>query len=286
MLLSAIESYDLDSGLHSAISRVVLILPISITALVKFSSQFDRGKQWELLRSLSEALKTEIYYYRTCVGDYKENRDAVMAERMQILTLEKDSPVHQSALSPYEEEISRHNQIKDDKCSDLTDPNDYLRYRLENQYSWYRLKAKRLAKRHQTFQIGVYLFGGLGTLFASFEHSLSWVAVTTSAAGAFTYYLDLRRVEDSLVSYNQAAESLYTIRAWWYSLSETERSKPDNFKRLVDRCEGAIRDERTNWFKDMEDRFKHLENVSKDKANGEAENSEKDELSEDSDVGY
>ncbi|NEQ53735.1 MAG: DUF4231 domain-containing protein [Leptolyngbya sp. SIO3F4] len=78
------------TGCHSFFERIepitdnaLLILPIAITALLAFSVRFDRGQNWLLLRGNAEALKMELYYYRTRVGDYGQNRDAVLSKRIK-----------------------------------------------------------------------------------------------------------------------------------------------------------------------------------------------------------
>lgn len=276
------------------IDGALLILPITITALLAFSVKFDRGQNWVLLRGNAESLKMEIYYYRTRVGPYQTHRDAVLAKRIKLISERiKGSPVHQGALAPYEEgsdssprmgllvrlvvglyrgvakllnslwralfqfKEARVEAAKDDKFSDLDDPQRYLAYRLEDQFNWYRSKAKELARQLQLFQSGVYIFGGMGTLLAATSNLKGWVAVTTALTGALTNYLEFKRVEASLVGYNQAADALYDIRAWWYSLPAAERNS-HNFRKLVKSCEETIRSEHSSWLQDMQDRLSHL----------------------------
>lgn len=297
VVLSVIEGrLAADTTSELWVGRVLLLLPILITALLAFSVKFDRGQNWILLRGNAESLKMEIYYYRTQVGAYETNRDAVLAKRIKLISERiKGSPVHQGALAPYEEENgatkprmglvvrlgiilydsisdalkyvwrllfqyreSPPRKLKEDKYSDLQDPNQYLVYRLEDQFNWYRSKAKELARQLQWFQTGVYLFGGAGTLLAASDNYKSWVAVTTALTGALTNYLEFKRVEASLVGYNQAADTLYDIRAWWFSLPPAEQAKAKNFQKLVESCEETIRSEHSSWLQDMQDRLSHL----------------------------
>lgn len=168
---------------------------------------------------------------------------------------------------------------QDNKYSDLTQPAQYLKYRLETQFEWYRQQAKRLAQRLQFFQASIYVSGAVGTLLAAFEPSRSWVAVTTALVGGFTNYLEVKRIESSLVGYNQAADNLYDIRAWWYSLSEKDRKNPNKFKRLVDSCEGTIRSETTSWLQDMQDRLAQLYGISDEDVETEENADTTEELS-------
>lgn len=63
---SSIE--DLRSFLHYAIA----VVPFVLAALVAGSNYFKPGDKWILLRAASEAVKREIYQYRTHTGNYKQ----------------------------------------------------------------------------------------------------------------------------------------------------------------------------------------------------------------------
>ena len=311
------------SYLTRFIDVLLLVLPITITALLAFSVKFDRGNNWILLRGNAETLKMELYYYRTRVGPYKlkkakslgesqalkeprKDRDAILAERIKLISERiKGSPVHHAALDPYEEQAQSEWQLgfvirtaqwlrqsilhyssltwqglfrikeeklekprrdtKDTRLQDLDDPEDYLAYRLEDQFNWYRNKAKALDRQLQFFQGSIYLFGGVGTFLAALQLPFkSWVAVTTALTGAVTNYLEFKRVEASLVGYNQAADALYDIRAWWYSLPPAERKQPDKFEKLVISCEETIRSEHVSWLQDMQDKLSQLYGTGED----------------------
>lgn len=252
--------------------------------------------------------RTQVYPYNT-----NERCKRLSQRLKQISEALKGSPVHHGAMFPYEHEISRDgknqakqqgglllrllqgiteslNKIcesvgdlffslekssnpKDNKYSDLTKPEDYIQYRLEFQFEWYRQQAKYLAQKLQFFQAGIYVFGGIGTLLAAFGPTRSWVAVTTALVAACTNYLEVRRIEASLVGYNQAADTLYDIRTWWYSLSKKEIRNTAKFQYLVDSCEGTIRSETTSWLQDMQDRLSELYGLADDDAdmNGETD---------------
>lgn len=311
-ITEALYSENLNLWGRELLNNSLLLLPIAMTGLLAFSVRFDRGQNWILLRGNAESLKMEIYYYRTRVGDYTENRDIVLAKRLkEISERMRGGPVHQGALFPYEEEpdsdlmlgvlIQLLLQIQrvilrcskqlwnflfqlqqrstdpiaaENKFTDLTIPEDYICYRLENQFNWYRKKAKKLAKQLQFFQSAIYLFGGIGTLLGALEPLRSWVAMTTAITGAATNYLEFKRLEASLVGYNQAADALYDIRAWWYSLTPGERDRPKNFQKLVSSCEETIRSEHSSWLQDMQDRLANLYGTSEEESGEATQNHE------------
>jgi hypothetical protein len=156
------------------------------------------------------------------------------------------------------------------------DADAYIHYRLEDQFNWYRSKAKTYDRNYQVLQASVYFFGGVGTLLAAIGFQ-NWVAFSTALATSFASYLEYKRVEATLVGYNQAADALYDIRAWWFSLSPEERAKTTNFDKLVVSTEETIRSEHTSWLQDMQDR---LANLYGDTGDEEASESEFDQYFE------
>ncbi len=302
-----------------AIANFLLILfPIAVTGLRAFAVKFDRGNSWVLLRGSTESLKMETFYYRTRVSPYHENRNQVLAEKLQLLSERiKGSTVHQAAFNPYEGELpkrldlglvwlglhwpwvwinrlvgqlwqvlfkyrevpldppsasadadlSPEDRLYQRRYADLT-PETYLRYRLEEQFGWYRNKAQIYNRQYQIFQTGVYVFGGLGTFLAA-TGLQNWVAVTAATVGALVNYLEYRRIEVTLIGYNQAADALYDIRAWWSSLSVTAQANPDLFAKLVSATEETIRSEHSSWLQDMQDRLANLYESTEAKAKPE-----------------
>ncbi len=286
---------------------LLIFLPITITALRAFAIKFSRGNSWVLLRGSAEALKTEVFYFRTRVKHYRTNRNVELANRIQLISKRLEgSAVQQRALYPYEnqpkmkvrlgillrlgnaistwsnrlvescleflvgisdEETEKNDSASqggDDRLSDL-DPEGYIQYRLDNQFDWYRRKARFYDRQHQIVQTSAYIFGGFGTLLAAIGFQ-AWVAVTAALAAALIGYLEYRRVEATVMGYTQAADALYDIRTWWVSLSEAERAGFDNFEKLVVNTEETIRSENNSWLQDMQDRLADLyESDKKDK---------------------
>ncbi|MEO1402576.1 MAG: DUF4231 domain-containing protein [Cyanobacteria bacterium J06635_1] len=279
---------------QASIELLLICLPITITALLAFSVKFDRGNNWLLLRGNAEAIKKEIYCYRTRIKEYKANRDEVLAQKIKLISERlKGSTVHQSALRPYEDQnqinyqfglilrvmayvykifrrlvggvwgylfdVQRQtepNVTQDDKFSDL-DADRYLTYRLAEQFIWYRHKTQLFDKQLQLLEAGIYIFGGLGTFLAAVDQ-FSWVAFTVAMTGALSNYRDYRRIESTLIGYNQAADALYDVHTWWTALSPYQKQKPENFDLLVSSTEEIIRSEHVSWLQDMQDQLAEI----------------------------
>ncbi|NEO29105.1 MAG: DUF4231 domain-containing protein [Symploca sp. SIO3C6] len=262
---------------HAAIKVIhlfLLLVPIILSVLLAGAVKFDKGNNWILLRGSAELLKKEIYCYRARVGNYSDlnSRDALLANKVKLISQRlKGTPIHYTSLSPYEGEVLSKNNLfnlfkgkgnkpqeehnkNDDKFSDLTATN-YLKLRLEDQFNWYRKKTRQLDKQLHYFQWGVYILGGIGTFLVAVKQEI-WVAVSTVLAAVFSSFLEIKRVEATLIAYNQAADDLYDISTWWSSLSD--QAKLDNFELLVLKTETTIQSENAGWVQEMNDALTEL----------------------------
>ncbi|MEB3210543.1 MAG: DUF4231 domain-containing protein [Leptolyngbyaceae bacterium] len=307
----------------------LILLPVVITGLLAFSIKFDKGNTWILLRGSAESLKMEIYYYRAAMGEYSQDRDAVLARKIKLMSERlKGSVVHQTSLRPFESEIEPSSQKtrvfwkpgliikalhfilssmssvinrithllfgeeltpstpsnlkieKEDRFSDLT-AEQYLVFRVEDQFDWYRRKTRKLDRQLLILQTLIYVFGGVGTFLAAISFE-DWVAVTIAIIGALSNYLEFKRVETTLIGYNQAADALYDIRTWWFSQPEGKRKTRALFSLLVKNTEETIRSEHTSWLQDMQDRLAELyrqsDTVSNPQSNASDRNREENSV--------
>jgi hypothetical protein len=247
------------------LNLIIIIIPILISILVAGAVKFNMGISWVMLRSASESIKHEIYKYRTQVGIYNpnhkapsgksENRDVTLARRIKDISKRvMETQVNMSELEIYDykkEGLPPMYGVSpgDDGFTDLT-PDQYVHWRLEDQFDYYRSKAKRLAKELQRFQWSIYIIGGLGTLLAAIQMEI-WVAVTSAIVAALGSFLEFKRVETNLIGMNLAASDLYDVRAWWRALSNSEKQQASNKATLVKSAEGIIQGENSSWLTEM-----------------------------------
>ena len=111
VILTVAENYNYKPSWNDAISKILLTLPIITTILLKVSSRFDAQKSYKQLKNRAQYLESEIYYYRTRIPPYngEGSRQLTLSKRMQFLAIEIDSPLHQSALAPWEGEVHVNN---------------------------------------------------------------------------------------------------------------------------------------------------------------------------------
>lgn len=243
----------------------VVITPIVVSVLAAGAVKFDRGAASVMLRSSSEAIKREIFRYRARVEEYhstgegEEIPEVKLAQKIEnINTRLMNSPAGQGSLQPVNDEglLDRSVAAGDDRYSWLT-PETYLRWRLEDQLNYYRGKVRKLDRLHQILQWTIYGLGGVGTLLAAVQQEI-WVAVTSAGAGVVAAYLEIKSVEPTIASYNQAASDLNNTRIWWSALPASQKTQHARFEQLVKNTETIIQTENATWVQEMQEALRQL----------------------------
>ena len=211
---------------------LVVLTPIAISILSAYNSHFRDGTKWILLRGAAEALKREVFRFRSRAGAYSDeqcllnSRESKLAARVKDIT----SSLEQS-------EVNKINIDKlppnDDSRESFLTPDEYVDNRIHDQVSYFVKKTRALSRQLSWMQAFIYVVGGTGTLLAAF-HKDPWVALATAVVTAITTKLQADQVETSLVQYNQALTSLRNIDAWWKALSRWEKMRRKNIDLLVD----------------------------------------------------
>jgi hypothetical protein len=285
---------------------LVILAPISVSILLAGTVKFGRGVNWILLRASAEVIKQEIYRYRTQVGNYSnpKMRDLNFAQEIQAINerlmktqvnqaglawnepnvnkcqswLKKRIDKFWSKFLPRQSQKKQENQsavsdAKPDPYSSLT-AQQYINERLIEQLKWYRKKTLDLDKKWQLWQWWIYLLGGVGTFLAAMKFDV-WIAVTNAIAASILSFLEFRRLDSTLIGYNQTATNLENILWWWYALTDEARTEPKNIEKLVESSERVIRSETTGWVQEMKDAMADLYKMDEDRLAKEAEDAKK-----------
>ena len=294
--------------IEDVLSFLVILAPISVSILLAGTVKFGRGVNWILLRASAETIKQEIYRYRTQVGNYSDPklRDLNFAQEIQAINERlMKTQVNQSGLVWNEPKVNKRQfwlkeridkfwskflpkqwQKKQDNQSVVsdakTDPyspltaKEYINERLIDQLNWYRKKTLDLDKKWQLWQWWIYLLGGVGTFLAAMKFDV-WIAVTNAIAASILSFLEFRRLDSTLIGYNQTATNLENILWWWYALTDEARTEPKNIEKLVESSERVIRSETTGWVHEMKDAMADLYKMDEDRLAKEAEDAKKAE---------
>ncbi len=229
---------------------LIVLTPITISILVAAGSRFREGNKWVLLRSSSEAIKSEIFRYRMQAGAYSNDQCLQTSRESKLAARLKDIS---SAL--VQSEVNRTN-IPSVAKNDPTrliflSPDDYMRDRIDDQTRYFVAKTDSLYKRLKRTQVAIYVAGGVGTALAAF-HGDVWVALTTAIAALLTTRLETDQVENSLVQYNQTLTGLRNIASWWKALSQWEKGRRRNIDLLVEQTEKTLAGELSGWVQQMQ----------------------------------
>ena len=278
----AVEKTKPYQGLESALRWLgwlrypIIAIPIVTAILLAYYNKFRPANKWILLRGSAEAIKREIYRYRSRTGDYSKDRlttnsrDDVFHERLEPVSRRlMQTDVNHGALKPYDgllppKEVA---QMNDDGFSFLT-AERYIELRLEDQLKYYSRKTPKLEKQVKQMQAAILVAGGAGTLLAA-VHAELWVALTTALATALTTSLASRQLDETLVRYNQSAADLANVRDWWTKLSPATKRNPKNIDQLVEVTEKVLETELSGWVQRMENALAQLKaDKEKDEESG------------------
>src|SRR5882762_446430 len=152
--------------LHNALGWLrypIIVIPIVTAILLAYYNKFRPANKWILLRGSAEAIKREIYRYRSRTGDYSKDRlttnsrDDVFHERLEPVSRRlMQTDVNHGALKPYDgplppKEVAQKN---DDGFSFLT-PERYIELRLEDQLNYYSNKTPKLETHVKQMQVAI-----------------------------------------------------------------------------------------------------------------------------------
>jgi hypothetical protein len=254
-----------------AFKYLAIAVPVIVSIMLTASNQFKNRRKWILLRGSAEAIKKEMFRYRTKVGDYAErdksnegskeaeskprSRDVVLAEHIVTITqrlmrtevntgsLQYKGPVPPADTAP----------DSDDYGPSFLTSERYLQVRLEHQLSYYEGRVAKYERQRSELQWLIFIVGGLGTLLAALGAQL-WIALTTATVTALSAWVGDLRLDLTLVKFNQTAAALSDLRVWWRTLSPDEKAKPDNHEALVNQTEQILENERSDWVMQMDEK--------------------------------
>lgn len=256
---------------HNGLHVLMLIVPIAISILVGFNARFREGNKWILLRAAAEAIKREIFRYRTRSGAYSPAKSRQMLASLTLAANIKDitanlvqTEVNRSSLPELHPKAASDGKTQSDAA--ITAPatgtrqkerlqyltsSQYLIERIDDQIRYFEKKTRTLYRQLKLLNSLILIIGGLGTFLAAMNKEV-WVALTTAFATAFANKLEIDQTENSLVQYNMALTSLQNIESWWKGLSPWEMTRQTNVDLLVDQAETTLARETAGWVQQMQ----------------------------------
>jgi SLOG in TRPM, prokaryote/SMODS and SLOG-associating 2TM effector domain 1/Protein of unknown function (DUF4231) len=249
----------------------VVLIPIAVTVLLGITTYFKWGNTWVMLRNTREALKQEIFRYRTHTGIYEEksatedyhttkkSAEQMLVEQVKkisqrFIQTEVNTSVPTSPIAPRLPKFGSADE--DNNLSDLT-PDRYMKFRLDDQLTYYRLRSAKWNRDLKIYQPLVIIASGFGALLAAINLAL-WLPLATALGAAFALYLEYMQVVTTLTKYNQATTNLEDVKHWWTALPESEKNKQESFNKLVEATEKILESEHESWVQNMQNAIDKL----------------------------
>jgi hypothetical protein len=252
-------------------SLVIVLLPITISTLMAYTTQIDRGKRWVLLRGAAESIKQEVFKYRVQARAYSpentktETRDQILASRLKHINERlMNTEINITQLKSYVGKVPPLIEFAaraDDGYFNLS-PDKYLEFRLKTQFAFYHSRADKFASQMRRLNLWILIAGGAGTFLAAASQEI-WIALTTALVAAFTSFIEYNQLENTVTSYYQSASDLDAIRIWWRTLSKVEKADPNNLEKLVESTENVLKFETLGWIQNMQDTLEKLDTPAK-----------------------
>lgn len=199
-------------------------------------------RTWTRLRSMSEALKSEVYLCLAGVGAYRAtDRLRQLTERVNQLRVEAaDLLPHLAGDEPVPRSLPA-----------VVDVDTYVEYRLERQISeYYRPKAAEMARKSRRVGRAQTLLGLAGTALGAcsavfgIEQAVAWVAVVAVAGVAVSAHARAAKYEYQQIEFSRTAEELERLRAGRNAAGSREADADDAF---VAQCEQVISVLNDSW---------------------------------------
>jgi membrane protein YdbS with pleckstrin-like domain len=187
---------------------VVAAVALATVSVLRAQTSKEQVQRWTRARSVSEAIKTEVYTYLSGSGRYAAANPDIELNR-EIKRLEDqagDLNGYTSKFQPVKRELPP-----------VHDVDSYLQVRVREMQlrDYYEKNARDLANRIRWLkwaQIALALVAAALAAVASVSPSVgAWAAVATTAGGAVAAYFAAERYEFLWIEYSRTASELHRL---------------------------------------------------------------------------
>ncbi|MCM2388699.1 DUF4231 domain-containing protein [Streptomyces albipurpureus] len=192
-------------------------------------------ENWTRLRSVSEAMKHEVYAFLAGVTPYRtqEARSALTGKIDQLKADSSDLLPHTTGITPVRRELPA-----------VTDIASYTEIRVKGQISgYYRPKAEWMGRRAATARRVQLALGALGALLGALagafglQHAAAWVAVVATVGTAISVHALAAKYDYQHIEFTRTAAELQRLLGQRRLASEGDPLSEDDF---VNQCEQVI----------------------------------------------
>jgi len=232
------------AGLQSSVSWIIGIAAGALIAIATYLGQEtlkpDQERFWIRARSLAEALKAEVFLFRTGAPPYDapEPASTLLLRVQDLLDQVRDLP---AANLSQEERLER---LPERPLS----MEEYIEERVNDQVeNFYRPRAQQyyeLMKRWRTITL---LIGALAVILGALgKWTGAWVAVLTTIGTSVAAYIFANRYQYLIISYQATARQLEFLKHQWLVMGAPDQDVEKRHRFILD-CEEAISIENSAW---------------------------------------
>jgi hypothetical protein len=189
----------------SVVLAVAAALALAAVGLLRGRQNVEQMRRWTRARSVSEAIKTEVFLFLTESGAYESGGKEQSLEA-EVQRLEREA----GDLLRYTERV----EAKDRPAPAVHDLDSYLdvRVRQSQLEGYYEPKARELRQRLRAAKVVEVMLAlvaaGLAAVAAISPSVGAWATVVTTAGGAMAAYVAAERYEFLWIEYSRTASEL------------------------------------------------------------------------------
>jgi SMODS and SLOG-associating 2TM effector domain 1/Protein of unknown function (DUF4231) len=219
---------------------VAAALSMTAVALLRSRQNVEQVRRWTRARSVSEAIKTEVFLFLSRSGSYDgPDRERRLEAEVQRLEHEADD------LQRYTDGV----RAKDRSLPAVHDVASYLdvRVRQSQLEGFYEPKARLMRQRLRTLkavEVTLALVAAALAAVAATSPSVgAWAAAVTTAGGAVAAYIASQRYEFLWIEYSRTASELRRL----LDRRTAADGRPISGSELVAECEQVISVQNQAW---------------------------------------
>jgi hypothetical protein len=224
----------------SVVLAVAAAVTLAAVGLLRSRQGVEQVRRWSRARSVSEAIKTEVFQFLTRAGAYAE-RDPEAYLEAEVQRLERQA----GDLLRYTREVHAVTRL----LPAVYDVDSYLEVRVRQSQlqGYYEPKARQLRQRlraTKTAEVALALAAALLAALATISANVgAWAAVATTAAGAVAAYIAAERYEFLWIEYSRTASELRRL----LDRRTSADGRPLDDGDLIGECEQVISVQNQAW---------------------------------------
>ena len=234
---SQVKTVNLPASIALAVAAA---LALAAVGLLRGRQNVEQTRRWTRARSISEAIKTEVFRFLTQSGSY-EGSDRERRLEAEVQRLEREA----GDLQRYTDGV----QAKERALPTVCDVDSYLEVRVRRAQleDYYEPKARLLRQRLRVLkvvEVTLALVAAALAAVAAVSPSVgAWAAVVTTAGGAVAAYVASERYEFLWIEYSRTASELRRLLERRTAADGRQLSGSE----LVGECEQVISVQNQAW---------------------------------------